>query len=137
MQARVHHTWSERSCDLRVDKVAGDLRSEVVVFGTAPYEWETIVLERTCSDRAQQSQRPLLVIPHGGPHANFTTTFTHTFAAYAALGYVVLLVNYRGSSAYGRAALESLPGLSVYARARVCVCVSGSVDVDMCAFESP
>ena len=52
---------------------------------------------------------PLLVIPHGGPHAAFSTVMVASHAVYASLGYAVLLVNYRGSTGYGDAELTSLP----------------------------
>lgn len=53
---------------------------------------------------------PLLVVPHGGPHAAFTTSMIASHAVYASLGYAVLAVNYRGSTGYGDGALASLPG---------------------------
>ncbi len=41
---------------------------------------------------------PLIVVPHGGPHSAFTTSFTAPYAFLALhLNAVVLLVNYRGS----------------------------------------
>lgn len=53
---------------------------------------------------------PLLVMPHGGPHAAFSLSMVPSHAIYASLGYAVLAVNYRGSTGYGDGALSSLPG---------------------------
>lgn len=44
---------------------------------------------------------PLVVRVHGGPNAQFSTSFSHEFQLLAAEGYVVLYVNPRGSSGYG------------------------------------
>ncbi len=45
---------------------------------------------------------PLLVLPHGGVHANFTTYHTHIIRELMAQGYVVIAPEYRGSTGYGR-----------------------------------
>ncbi|MGQ9472416.1 MAG: S9 family peptidase [Candidatus Aminicenantales bacterium] len=44
---------------------------------------------------------PMIVRVHGGPNAQFSTSFSHEFQLLAAEGYVVLYVNPRGSSGYG------------------------------------
>jgi dipeptidyl aminopeptidase/acylaminoacyl peptidase len=46
---------------------------------------------------------PLLVKPHGGPTSFDRLGFDHRAAYFAALGYAVVLPNYRGSDGYGRA----------------------------------
>ena len=53
---------------------------------------------------------PTVVYPHGGPHAAWSTTFHRRSAFLALSGYVVLKVNYRGSTGFGAAALSSLLG---------------------------
>ena len=45
---------------------------------------------------------PLLVLPHGGVHADFTTYYTHLVREMISQGYVVLAPEYRGSTGYGR-----------------------------------
>ncbi|MFB3905393.1 MAG: alpha/beta hydrolase family protein [Acidobacteriota bacterium] len=47
-------------------------------------------------------RHPLLVLPHGGVHANFTTYHTHIIREMMDQGYVVLAPEYRGSTGYGR-----------------------------------
>jgi dipeptidyl aminopeptidase/acylaminoacyl peptidase len=46
---------------------------------------------------------PLLVLPHGGVHADFTTYHTHIIRELVERGYVVVAPEYRGSTGYGRA----------------------------------
>lgn len=45
---------------------------------------------------------PLVVLPHGGVHADFTTYHTHIIRELMDLGYVVIAPEYRGSTGYGR-----------------------------------
>jgi dipeptidyl aminopeptidase/acylaminoacyl peptidase len=45
---------------------------------------------------------PLLVLPHGGVHADFTTYHTHIIRELMDLGYVVVAPEYRGSTGYGK-----------------------------------
>jgi dipeptidyl aminopeptidase/acylaminoacyl peptidase len=44
---------------------------------------------------------PLLVLPHGGVHADFTTYHTHIVRELIAQGYIVAAPDYRGSTGYG------------------------------------
>jgi acetyl esterase/lipase len=44
---------------------------------------------------------PLLVLPHGGVHADFTTYHTHIVRELIAQGYIVVATDYRGSTGYG------------------------------------
>lgn len=51
-------------------------------------------------DRSKSA--PLLVLPHGGVHADFTTYHTHIVRELMAQGYVVVAPEYRGSTGYGK-----------------------------------
>ncbi|XP_032927070.1 acylamino-acid-releasing enzyme-like [Catharus ustulatus] len=51
---------------------------------------------------------PLIVCPHGGPHAVFDARWRPSMAALCQLGFAVLLVNYRGSLGFGQASINSL-----------------------------
>ncbi len=51
---------------------------------------------------------PLLVLPHGGVHADFTTYHTHIIRELMAQGYIVVAPEYRGSTGYGRAFFEQI-----------------------------
>jgi acylaminoacyl-peptidase len=61
-------------------------------------------------DAAKEPLPPLLAFPHGGPHGVSPTSFSNHLAFYAVCGFSVLLINYRGSTGMGQAALASLPG---------------------------
>ncbi|WP_022945315.1 prolyl oligopeptidase family serine peptidase [Pseudoalteromonas ruthenica] len=47
-------------------------------------------------------QYPLLVEIHGGPHLAYGPSFSAELQRYAAAGYVVVYMNYRGSTSYGK-----------------------------------
>lgn len=54
---------------------------------------------------------PLIVIPHGGPHAASSTSYLPSYAYLCGHGgFALLLVNYRGSTGFGQACINSLPG---------------------------
>jgi acylaminoacyl-peptidase len=69
----------------------------------------SILLLPDCA--SSSSKVPLIVIPHGGPHTCMSTAYipSHSYLVKHG-GYAVLLVNYRGSTGFGQAALESLTG---------------------------
>ncbi len=51
---------------------------------------------------------PLLVLPHGGVHADFTTYHTHIIRELMAQGYIVVAPEYRGSTGYGKQFYERI-----------------------------
>jgi dipeptidyl aminopeptidase/acylaminoacyl peptidase len=51
---------------------------------------------------------PLLVLPHGGVHGDFTTYHTHIIRELMDQGYVVIAPEFRGSTGYGRAYEEAI-----------------------------
>ncbi|XP_059481713.1 acylamino-acid-releasing enzyme-like isoform X2 [Neocloeon triangulifer] len=53
---------------------------------------------------------PLIVWPHGGPHAMFANNFMDAAAFFSLLGFGCLMVNYRGSVGYGENSVLSLVG---------------------------
>ena len=57
-------------------------------------------------DRSKKS--PLIVLPHGGVHADFTTYHTHIIRELMAQGYIVVAPEYRGSTGYGKAFYEQI-----------------------------
>ncbi|HLE60934.1 MAG TPA: prolyl oligopeptidase family serine peptidase, partial [Thermoanaerobaculaceae bacterium] len=54
-------------------------------------------------DRKSGEKLPMLILPHGGVHADFTTYHTHIIRELMAQGYVVVAPDYRGSTGYGKA----------------------------------
>jgi len=61
-------------------------------------------------DEGASTKRPLVVVPHGGPHSCSVTAYNGALAFLAASGYAVLCPNYRGSTGFGARLLNSLPG---------------------------
>jgi dipeptidyl aminopeptidase/acylaminoacyl peptidase len=55
-----------------------------------------------------QHYHPLIVRIKGGPHGQRGANFSHTPQVYAAQGYAVLKVNYRGSTGYGQAFADAI-----------------------------
>jgi dipeptidyl aminopeptidase/acylaminoacyl peptidase len=51
---------------------------------------------------------PLLVLPHGGVHADFTTYYAHIVRELVGQGYIVVAPEYRGSTGYGRGMYEDI-----------------------------
>ena len=51
---------------------------------------------------------PLIVLPHGGVHANFETYYTHIVGEFLAQQYVVVAAEYRGSTGYGKSFYEKI-----------------------------
>ncbi|MFY9115651.1 MAG: prolyl oligopeptidase family serine peptidase [Bacteroidales bacterium] len=51
---------------------------------------------------------PLIVLPHGGVHGDFTTYHTHIIRELMAQGYIVIATEYRGSTGYGRGLYEDI-----------------------------
>jgi dipeptidyl aminopeptidase/acylaminoacyl peptidase len=56
----------------------------------------------------RSKSHPLLVLPHGGVHADFTTYHTHIIRELVGQGYVVVAPEYRGSTGYGKSFYEKI-----------------------------
>ncbi len=56
----------------------------------------------------ENKKYPLIVLPHGGVHADFTTYYTHIVRELVSQGYVVVAPEYRGSTGYGKSQYESI-----------------------------
>ena len=54
-----------------------------------------------------EKRHPLIVMPHGGPHARDYWAYDPTIQFLAAHGYAVLQVNFRGSTGYGTDFMEA------------------------------
>jgi len=51
---------------------------------------------------------PLIVLPHSGVHANFSTYYAHIVRELIAQEYVVVSAEYRGSTGYGKGTYENI-----------------------------
>lgn len=60
------------------------------------------------SPRDTTVRRPLIILVHGGIHADFAAHYATEVQALVRLGYVVIAPEYRGSTGYGRAHYEAI-----------------------------
>lgn len=51
---------------------------------------------------------PLIVLPHSGIHANFSTYYYHIVRELISQGYIIVSAEYRGSTGYGKATYENI-----------------------------
>jgi dipeptidyl aminopeptidase/acylaminoacyl peptidase len=51
---------------------------------------------------------PLIVLPHGGVHGDFTTYYTHIIRELVSQQYIVVAAEYRGSTGYGKEHYEKI-----------------------------
>ena len=51
---------------------------------------------------------PLIVLPHSGVHADFSTYYAHIVRELIAQGYIVVSAEYRGSTGYGKATYDNI-----------------------------
>src|SRR5260221_3599412 len=56
------------------------------------------------------SKHPMVVVIHGGPHGQQGPSFNFRNQVYAGLGWVTLMVNYRGSTGYGQKVADAVYG---------------------------
>jgi dipeptidyl aminopeptidase/acylaminoacyl peptidase len=106
--------WFERVGDVAlVDKVyitSTPNPKEKEIYGIKnerhPLRIWTYVFVPKNLDRSKKS--PLLILPHGGVHADFTTYHTHIIRELMDQGYVVVAPEYRGSTGYGKDYQEAI-----------------------------
>lgn len=67
--------------------------------------WSYIFVPR---DIDPAKKYPLIVLPHGGVHGDFTTYYSHIVRELIAQGYIIIATEYRGSTGYGRATYENI-----------------------------
>ena len=60
--------------------------------------------------RARRRRGPAILQIHGGPHAQYGTTFFHEFQTLVSAGYTVFFSNPRGSKGYGRDFCHAIRG---------------------------
>mmetsp|Transcript_20005 Transcript_20005/g.41316 ORF Transcript_20005/g.41316 Transcript_20005/m.41316 type:complete len:860 (-) Transcript_20005:54-2633(-) len=62
-------------------------------------------------ENSENAKLPMIVVPHGGPHTCMSTSFFPSYGFLCKHGrYAILHVNFRGSTGFGQASLESLAG---------------------------
>ena len=95
---------SKQLTDLNADilrgKKLGSVESFDFISNDNKYAVEAFLVEPT--DIAADSKHPMIVNIHGGPHGQNGPVFNFRDQVFAARGWAVLHVNYRGSTGYGQ-----------------------------------
>ncbi len=105
--------WFQRVGDVAfVDKVfiAGPPRANVknptAMGANNPLKfWSYVFLPKNLNP---DKKYPLMVLPHGGVHANFDTYYTHIIRELIYQGYIVVSAEYRGSTGYGEGTYNNI-----------------------------
>ncbi len=99
--------WVQRMSDVaEVDKwfIAGPPvahpRNPTATGANNPVKFYTYTF--VPKNRKPGEKLPLLMLPHGGVHADFTTYHVHILRELLAQGYVIVAPEYRGSTGYGQ-----------------------------------
>ena len=71
-----------------------------------PVKFWTYVIVPKNVDPSQKY--PLMVLPHGGVHSDFSTYYTHIIRELVAQGYIIVAAEYRGSTGYGKGHYEKI-----------------------------
>lgn len=72
---------------------------------------EVIYLSSSSQVHSFSSQtKPLIIMPHGGPHGCITTSWNFSIASFLTLGFKVCCVNYTGSTGFGNSSIKRLIG---------------------------
>jgi dipeptidyl aminopeptidase/acylaminoacyl peptidase len=105
--------WYNKVGDVaNIDKVyivgppPAKVRNPTAMGATNPVKFWSYLFIPQKIDRSKKL--PLIVLPHGGVHADFTTYHTHIIRELVAQGYVVVAPEYRGSTGYGKAFYEQI-----------------------------
>lgn len=83
---------------------------EPFTFVSNDFKWEVEAFLTRPIGQTADSKHPLIVTIHGGPHGQQGPAFNFKAQAYAALGWAVLFVNYRGSTGYGQKFADAVFG---------------------------
>jgi len=105
--------WYERVGDVAfIDKVFmtgppkwKELDTTAPGAGNPVKFWSYIFIPK---DIDYNKKYPLIVLPHGGVHANFTTYHTHIIKELMYQQYIVVAADYRGSTGYGKSHYEKI-----------------------------
>ena len=98
--------WYNKVGDVaNIDKVyivgppPAKVKNPTAMGATNPVKFWSYIFIPQKIDRSKKL--PLIVLPHGGVHGDFTTYHTHIIRELMAQGYVVVAPEYRGSTGYG------------------------------------
>ncbi len=82
------------------------IKNETAMGAKNPVKfWTYVFIPR---DIDTNKKYPLIVLPHGGVHSNFSTYYTHIVKELIAQHYIVVAAEYRGSTGYGKGHYEKI-----------------------------
>ncbi len=96
--------------DLLAGKSIADVESFTFLSNDNRFEVEAFLTKPIGLDVTANAKHPLIVVIHGGPHGQNGPLFNFKQQVYAAHGYAVLNVNYRGSTGYGQKFADAVFG---------------------------
>ena len=101
-----------RITTLNTDVLAGKqiAETESFTFISADNKWNVEGFLTKPLGMTATSKHPLIVVIHGGPHGQQGPAFNFRNQVYAAHGYAVLMVNFRGSTGYGQEFADAVFG---------------------------
>lgn len=103
---------SKKLTDLNEDVMAGKRIAEVEPFtfvsNDNKYEVEAFLTKPL--NMTADSEHPMIVVIHGGPHGQQGSAFNFHNQVYAGIGWATLMVNYRGSTGYGQKFADAVFG---------------------------
>lgn len=67
--------------------------------------WTYVIIPKSVDP---EKKYPLIVLPHGGVHADFSPYYTHIVRELVAQGYIIVAAEYRGSTGYGKSHYEKI-----------------------------
>ncbi len=85
---------------------AGNINSKTHLSYGNPLKFYTYVFIPKSIDDSKKY--PLIVLPHGGVHGDFTTYYAHIVRELLAQGYIIVAPEYRGSTGYGKSYYENI-----------------------------
>lgn len=105
--------WFQRVGDIAfVDKVfitgppRANVKNPTAMGANNPLKfWTYVFLPKNLNP---DKKYPLMVLPHGGVHANFDTYYTHIVRELIYQGYIVVSADYRGSTGYGEGTYNNI-----------------------------
>ncbi len=121
-QKHIHDIIIKRTDDLMWHQLLGDIAYVDKVRLTGPPRWKPLrENDRFAANPLQfytyvfiprsvdeSKKYPLIVLPHSGIHADFSTYYAHIVRELIAQEYIVVSAEYRGSTGYGKATYENI-----------------------------
>jgi dipeptidyl aminopeptidase/acylaminoacyl peptidase len=103
---------SQKLTDLNAEVLAGRNIAEVepLTFISNDNKYQVEAFLTKPLNMTAESNYPMIVVIHGGPHGQQGPAFNFRNQVYAGLGWATLMVNYRGSTGYGQSFADAVFG---------------------------